>query len=129
MEGDRTFLEYLRSFSETASPLDFVLIYDNIDRFFAGAWVTLQLTFLSLLLGALIAVPLAIARAYKKPVLNPVIWSYTYAFRGTPLLVQTYLIYFGLGQFETVRNSFLWDPILSDPWWCVLIAFTLNSAA
>lgn len=129
MEQDRTFLEYLRDISENASPLDFMLITDNLDRFVAGAWVTLQLTFLALLLGGLIAIPLAIARAYKRPVLNQAIWGYTYAFRGTPLLVQTYLFYFGLGQFEAVRNSFLWDPILSDPWWCVLIAFTLNTAA
>jgi arginine/ornithine transport system permease protein len=106
-----------------------MLIADNLDRFVAGAWVTLQLTFLALLLGGLIAVPLAIARAYRKPGVNQVIWAYTYAFRGTPLLVQTYLFYFGLGQFEVVRNSVLWDPILSDPWWCVLIAFTLNTAA
>lgn len=129
MEQDRSFFEYLRDVSENASPLDFMLIYDNLPRFFEGAWVTLQLTFLALLIGGLIAVPLAIARAYKKPGLNQAIWNYTYAFRGTPLLVQTYLFYFGLGQFEAVRNSFLWDPILSDPWWCVLIAFTLNTAA
>lgn len=129
MEPERTFLEYLRDISENASPLDFMLILDNLDRFVEGAWVTLQLTFLALLLGGLIAIPLAIARAYRKPVLNPIIWGYTYAFRGTPLLVQTYLFYFGLGQFEAVRNSFLWSPILSDPWWCVLIAFTLNTAA
>lgn len=129
MEPERTFLEYLRHISETTAPLDFMLIFDNLDRFVEGAWVTLQLTFLALLLGGLIAIPLAIARAYRKPVLNPIIWGYTYAFRGTPLLVQTYLFYFGLGQFEAVRNSFLWSPILSDPWWCVLIAFTLNTAA
>lgn len=129
MENERTFWEYLRDFSETSSPLDFVLIYDNLDKFFEGALVTLQLTFLALFIGGLIAVPMALARAYKTPVLSRAIWCYTYAFRGTPLLVQTYLFYFGLGQFESVRESFLWSPILSDPWWCVLIAFTLNTAA
>lgn len=129
METERKFIEYLRDISETAAPLDFMLIIDNLPRFVEGAWVTLQLTFLALLVGGLIAVPMAIARAYRRPVLNQAIWGYTYAFRGTPLLVQTYLIYFGLGQFEAVRDSFLWDPILSDPWWCVLIAFTLNTAA
>ena len=50
-------------------------------------------------------------------------------FRGTPLLVQTYLIYFGLGQFEWIRESVLWEPILSKAWWCALIAFSLNTAA
>ncbi|WP_282077465.1 ABC transporter permease [Epibacterium ulvae] len=129
MEAEQSFWAYLSAFSETQSPLDFVLIYDNLDKFFEGALVTLQLTFLALLIGGLMAIPMALARANKVSVLNPIIWVYTYAFRGTPLLVQTYLFYFGLGQFEAVRESFLWSPILSDPWWCVLIAFTLNTAA
>lgn len=129
METERTFLEYLRHISETTSPLDFVLIYDNLGKFVEGALVTLQLTFLALLIGGLVAIPLAIARAYRLPVWNQIILGYTYAFRGTPLLVQAYLFYFGLGQFEFIRSSFLWGPILSDPWWCVLIAFTLNTAA
>ncbi len=129
METERTFFAYLRHISETTSPLDFVLIYDNLDRFVGGALMTLQLTFLALFLGGLLAVPMAIARAYGRPGWSQAIWCYTYAFRGTPLLVQTYLFYFGLGQFEAVRNSFLWGPVLSDPWWCVLIAFTLNTAA
>lgn len=129
MEQERTFLEYLRDISENNSPLDFYLIYDHIDRFFMGAWVTLELTFISLFFGGLLCIPLAIARAYKTPYLNKPIWCFTYFFRGTPLLVQTYLIYFGLGQFEYVRESFLWDPILSSAWWCGLIAFTLNTTA
>ncbi len=129
MEQERSFLEYLRDFSENSSPLDFYLVYDHLDRFFLGAWVTLQLTFLALLIGGLMCIPMAIARAYKMPYLNGPIWCFTYFFRGTPLLVQTYLFYFGLGQFEAVRESFLWDPILSSAWWCVLIAFTLNTAA
>lgn len=129
MQTERSFLEYLRSFSETASPIDFVLIYDNLGRFLDGALVTLQLTFLALFVGGLIAIPLAIARAYRKPFLNKPIRAFTYVFCGTPLLVQVYLFYFGLGQFKTVQDSFLWDPVLSSPWWCVLIAFTLNTAA
>lgn len=129
METERTFFDYLQHFSENTSPINFVLIYDNIGRFFEGALVTLQLTFLALLVGGMIAVPLAIARAYRKPYLNPAIRVYTYVFCGTPLLVQVYLFYFGLGQFEAVQNSFLWEPILSNPWWCVMIAFTLNTAA
>lgn len=129
MEPERTFSDYLRSFSESTSPLDFMLVYDHLDRFFYGALVTLELTFLALFLGGLLAIPMAIARANKIPFLNPAIWSFTYLFRGTPLLVQLYLFYYGLGQFEAVRESFLWDPLLSSPWWCVLIAFVLNSSA
>lgn len=110
-------------------PIDITLIAQNFDRFLYGVWMTLNLTFLALLVGGLLAIPLAIARASRHKVLNPIVWGYTYVFRGTPLLVQTYLIYYGLGQFEAVRESWLWDPILSSAWWCALIAFTLNTAA
>lgn len=110
-------------------PLDIALIAENFDRFLYGVWVTLNLTFLSLLLGGLLSIPMAIARASKHRVFNPLVQGYTYVFRGTPLLVQTYLVYYGVGQFEVIRQSFLWDPILSSAWWCALIAFTLNTAA
>lgn len=110
-------------------PLDISLIAANFDRFLYGVWMTLNLTFLSLILGGLLAIPMAIARASRHRLLNPIVWAYTYVFRGTPLLVQTYLIYYGVGQFEVIRQSWLWDPILSSAWWCALIAFTLNTAA
>lgn len=110
-------------------PLDIGLIVQNFDRFLWGVWLTLNLTFLALLCGGVLAIPMAIARASRHPVFNPLVWTYTYVFRGTPLLVQTFLIYYGLGQFEAVRESWLWDPILSSAWWCAFIAFTLNTAA
>ena len=110
-------------------PLDITLIAQNFDRFLYGVWVTLNLTFLALLIGGLLAIPMAIARASRHAVLNPIIWGYTYVFRGTPLLVQTYLIYYGLGQFDVIRQSWLWEPVLSSAWWCALIAFSLNTAA
>ncbi len=110
-------------------PLDISLIAENFDRFLYGVWVTLNLTFLALLLGGLLAIPMAIARASQHRIFNPLIQVFTYVFRGTPLLVQTYLIYYGVGQFDVIRNSWLWDPILSSAWWCALIAFTLNTAA
>ncbi|MDH3219538.1 MAG: ABC transporter permease [Gammaproteobacteria bacterium] len=109
--------------------MDLVLIAQNLDRFLLGAWVTLQLTFLSLVVGGCIAVPLAIIRAGNNALLNAPVWAFTYTFRGTPLLVQTYLIYYGLGQFEWIRESFVWGPVLSQAWWCALIAFSLNTAA
>jgi len=121
--------DWLVLVSENYSPIDFMLIGENFDRFLEGALVTLELTFIALALGAIISIPLAVIRAYKYPVLNTIVWAYTYTFRGTPLLVQTYLIYYGLSQFDAVRESFLWDPILSSAWWCAIIAFTLNTAA
>jgi arginine/ornithine transport system permease protein len=116
-------------FLETWSPIDVVLIAQNFDRFLLGAWVTLELTVVSLVIGGALAIPLAIARTSKNPFINGPVWMFTYTFRGTPLLVQTYLIYYGLGQFEAVRESVLWGPILSKAWWCALIAFSLNTAA
>ena len=127
--AERTFWEYLADFSENQSPLDFVLIWDHLDKFFYGALVTLEITVISLIIGGLAAVPMAVIRAEKHRWLNTPVWCYTYFFRGTPLLVQTYLLYYGLAQFDAVRESFLWGPILSKAYWCALIAFSLNTAA
>ena len=127
-EQKRTFFEYLVYVSEHRSPLDFMLVFDHIEKFFYGALLTIEITFLALLIGGAMAVPLAIARAYRHPWLNGPIFGFTYFFRGTPLLVQTYLVYYGLAQFDFVRESFLWGPILSNAWWCALITFSLNTA-
>ncbi|MHA3913811.1 ABC transporter permease [Halovulum sp. GXIMD14793] len=96
--------------------------------FAEGVLMTLQLTGLSLAIGFCIALPFGLARARRVPIASPLINAYVYLFRGTPLLVQLYLIYYGLSQFEFVRDSFAW-PILRDAWWCALIAFSLNTAA
>ena len=128
-ENETTIGDWLVLVSENYSPIDFMLIGGHFDKFLWGAWVTLELTFLSLVLGGILSIPLALARAYKHPIWNGPVWCYTYFFRGTPLLVQTYMIYYGLSQFDWVRESFLWGPILSSAWWCALIAFTLNTAA
>ena len=116
-------------FLETWSPIDIVLIAQNFDRFLWGALTTLELTIISLIVGGILSIPLAIIRAGNNPFLNAPVWVFTYVFRGTPLLVQTYLIYYGLGQFEWIRETFLWGPILSQAWYCALIAFSLNTAA
>lgn len=121
-------LAAIERFSETVSPLDFYVVFQHWELFALGVWNTVTLVSLALFLGGLLSVPLAIARAAGTPGANQVIWAYVYVFRGTPLLVQTYLIYYGLGQFETVRESVLW-PFLREAWWCALIAFTLNTAA
>lgn len=104
------------------------LVLENWALFAEGVWTTLQLTFLALLIGFLIALPSGLARARRRPVASSLIGGYVYVFRGTPLLVQTFLIYYGLAQFEWVRDSWAWS-YLRDPWWCALIAFSLNSGA
>ncbi|WP_424932970.1 ABC transporter permease [Amaricoccus macauensis] len=104
------------------------LVLEHWQMFAGGVWLTLQLTFLSLAIGFCIALPSGIARARRKPIWSPIINGYVYLFRGTPLLVQTFLIYYGLSQFDFVRDSWAWI-ILREPWWCALIAFSLNSGA
>jgi octopine/nopaline transport system permease protein len=93
-----------------------------------GAFLTIALTVSSLVLGFVIALPLALLRATRSPVLSGPILLYTFVFRGTPLLVQLFLIYYGVGQIELIRSSFAWS-VLRDPYWCALIAFSLNNAA
>ncbi|WP_316015632.1 ABC transporter permease [Roseobacter sp. HKCCA0434] len=106
----------------------FDLLLERWPLFLEGVWVTLHLTALAIAIGFLIALPCALIRTAKVPVADQIVRGYVYAFRGTPLLVQLYLFYYGLSQFDWVRDSWAWD-ILREPWWCALIAFSLNSGA
>jgi len=108
--------------------MDLDILSQYGSRYIDGALVTVQLLVLASLLGLAIAVPLALARVSSNKFLSIPAYAYIYAFRGTPLLIQLFLIYFGLGQFETVRESFAW-PLLRDEFWAGLIALTLNTAA
>ena len=102
------------------------LVLQNWALFAEGVWITLQLTAIALGVGFLIALPAGIARARRVPWVSPLIGGYVYLFRGTPLLVQTFLIYYGLAQFGWIRSSWAWG-FLREPWWCAVIAFSLNS--
>lgn len=93
-----------------------------------GALLTLQLLLISGAVGLVIAVPMAIARVSRSPWLNVPPRIYIFFFRGTPLLVQLFLVYYGLGQFEAIRESFLW-PVLRDAYWCAIITFSLHTGA
>jgi arginine/ornithine transport system permease protein len=104
------------------------LVLANWTLFAGGVWMTVQLTALALFFGFLIALPAGLARAWRIPLLARTVGAYVYLFRGTPLLVQTFLIYYGLAQFGWVRASWAWT-FLREPWWCALIAFSLNSGA
>jgi putative lysine/arginine/ornithine/histidine/octopine transport system permease protein len=96
--------------------------------YLSGTWLTIQLVAISAILGFLLAVPVALARLSENPALRGAATGYSLFFRGTPLLVQIFLIYFGLGQFGFVRSSFLW-PFLREAYVCALITFVLNTAA
>jgi len=93
-----------------------------------GLPYTLSLAAASLAIGFVLAIGLALARLSA---FRPAQWAaygYVYCFRSTPLLVQIFLIYYGLGQFEAVQNSFAW-PILKEAYWCAVLALTLNTTA
>ena len=104
------------------------LVLQNWQLFAHGVWITVQLTALAVAIGFVIALPAGLARARRSRFWEPVLGGYVYLFRGTPLLVQTFLIYYGLAQFGWIRSSWAWT-FLRDPWWCALIAFSLNSGA
>ncbi len=104
------------------------VVLDNWQLLLQGLWTTILYVSASLALGLILAIPLSILRSSSNRFLSWPVWAFTYFFRGTPLLVQIYLIYYGLGQFESVRESFLW-PVLREASWCALIGFTLNTGA
>jgi arginine/ornithine transport system permease protein len=104
------------------------LVLANWTLFAQGILMTVQLTAIALGLGFLIALPAGLARARRTRWLSPAVNAYVYLFRGTPLLVQTFLIYYGLAQFDWIRDSWAW-AFLREPWWCAVIAFSLNSGA
>jgi polar amino acid transport system permease protein/octopine/nopaline transport system permease protein len=93
-----------------------------------GFGLTLALSAAALALGAMIAYPLAVAKCEGNAFVRRTVDAYILAFRGTPALVQIALLYYGLAQFETVRNSFMW-PVLRDPFWVCVIALGLNTGA
>lgn len=108
---------------------DFVaVVTENQQAFLRGIGLTLQLLAWSTLVAVLLAVPLALMRTSRNRFFSRFAYGYMYLFRGTPLLSQLFLIYYGLAQFDFVRASALW-PILREPWPCALIALSLNMAA
>ncbi|MFZ5958342.1 ABC transporter permease [Pseudomonas sp. QL9] len=107
---------------------DYAIVWENLPLYFSGLLVTLKLLAISLLIGLLFAVPLALMRVSKQPAVNLPAWLYTYVIRGTPMLVQLFLIYYGLAQFEAVRNSVFW-PWLSNASFCACLAFAINTSA
>ncbi|MFJ4142021.1 ABC transporter permease [Pseudomonas sp. NPDC089734] len=93
-----------------------------------GATLTLELVAIAVVVGLIIAIPLGIARSSKHLSVRALPYAYIFFFRGTPLLVQLFLVYYGLAQFEAVRKGPLW-PYLRDPFWCAVITMTLHTAA
>ena len=107
---------------------DYQMIWENLPLYWGGVLVTLKILLISLAFGLSLALPLALMRVSKSPWVNLPAWLYTYVIRGTPMLVQLYLLYYGLAQFEAVRESFMW-PYLSSATFCACLAFAINTSA
>jgi len=108
--------------------MDVDLMATSFPKLLSAAVVTLKLLLLSLFFGIFIGLLFAILRLNKNPLINKFAYGYSYIFRGTPLLVQIFIIYYGLGQIEYFRSTFLW-VIFKEPYWCAIIAFALNTGA
>ena len=108
--------------------MDFELMINSFPKLLNAAIITLKPLSVSLIVGLFIGLLFAILRLNKNVLINKFAYGYSYLFRGTPLLVQIFIIYFGLGQIEYLRSTFLW-VILKEPYWCAIIAFALNTGA
>lgn len=108
--------------------MNWEVIWKWLPKLAEGAWLTLELVGIAVIVGLLIAIPLGMARSSKLWYVRAVPYCYIFFFRGTPLLLQLFLVYYGLAQFEVVREGPLW-PYLRDPYWCALIAMTMHTAA
>ena len=105
------------------------LIWNSLPRMMTGIMLTVELTVLSVVLGLCLAVPLAMLYNARNPLLFMPVRTYVFYFRGTPLLVQIFLIYYGSGQFrDTLEAIGLWT-FFREPYFCAVLSLTLNTAA
>ncbi|ANH07245.1 ABC transporter permease [Shinella sp. HZN7] len=108
--------------------MNFVFMWETFLELIAAVPTTLRLAVTAVGLGAVLALLLALCRTSGLRILDWPARFYIYVFRGSPLLVQIFLIYYGLSQFPEVRHSVVW-PILREPYWCAVIALMMNTAA
>ncbi|GEK71945.1 MULTISPECIES: ABC transporter permease [Halomonas] len=121
-------MDALMNWLETQLADNSIFTLQTLSYYGDGLVTTVQLVFLSLIIGLVLAVPLAIGRGSKHAWVRLPIFFYCYVFRGTPLLVQLYLIYYGVVFVEGIQETWLW-VILEKPFVPALIAFTLNTGA
>lgn len=108
--------------------VDFTLIAESLPAMLKGIGITFQLLIISGFLGLILAIFLLLMRISGKWYLSFPAQIYIYVFRGTPILVQIFIIYYGLPQFGFIRSSILW-PILREPTGCAIVALSLNTGA
>tara|TARA_B100000989_G_C19334292_1_gene382188 strand:+ start:37 stop:708 length:672 start_codon:yes stop_codon:yes gene_type:complete len=108
--------------------MDIDLIITSFPKLIIASITTLKLLSVSLLIGLFIGLFFAVLRINNNFIFGKIAYVYSYIFRGTPLLVQIFIIYYGFGQVEFIRESIFWI-ILKEPYWCAVIAFALNTGA
>ena len=108
--------------------MNFELMIETFPKLLSGLNLTIQLVTISLLLGFCLAIGLALLRLSNNTFLSFVAKTYVFYFRGTPLLVQIFLFYYGIAQFEIIRESFVWS-FFKEAYWCAILALTLNTCA
>ncbi len=109
--------------------MNFEVLQEYGPRMLAGLVVTLELVAISIVCGALLAVPIALGRMSRNKLVSRIAFAYVYAVRGTPLLAQTFLVYYGAGQFRPELQAVgLWW-LFKDAFFCCVLTFTLNTAA
>ena len=108
--------------------MNYELMIETFPKLLVGLNITIQLVTISLIVGFCLAIGLALLRLSNNLFLNFFAKTYIFYFRGTPLLVQIFLIYYGIAQFEFIRESFVWS-FFKEPYWCAILALTLNTCA
>ena len=108
--------------------MNFGLMIETFPKLLSGLNLTIQLVTISLFLGFCLAIGMALLRLSNNTFLSFFAKTYVFYFRGTPLLVQIFLIYYGIAQFEIIRESFVWS-FFKEAYWCGILALTLNTCA
>ncbi len=109
--------------------MDFEIIIRSLPRLLEGAVLTVEITALSIGIGLCLAIPLAVMYLSRNPLVSMPVRAYVFYFRGTPLLVQIFLIYYGSGQFrDPLEAAGLWF-FFREAYFCAVLSLTLNTAA
>ena len=109
--------------------MDIDIIIKSLPKLLSGTILTLEITTLSVVIGFMLAIPLSIMRVSKNPFIRIPVYCFNFYFRGTPLLVQIFLIYYGSGQFQPVLADLgLWQ-FFREAYFCAVLSLTLNTAA
>ncbi len=107
---------------------DINLVIEHFEVFWRGILMTIFLTAVPMFFGFFLALGSSLLIVQNVPFFGRAARFYSLLFRGSPMLVQTYLVYYGLAQFEVIRNSWAWE-FLKDEYFCVLLVFSLNTGA